>query len=77
MLVLPGASHDLKLSFEVLEVLRPSEEQLAIAAITDGVKARFGHGLQRTTVSKASGPVGGHVADGEGQPGREKYWWAP
>jgi hypothetical protein len=35
-------------------VLRPSEEQLAIAAITDGVKARFGHGLQRTTASKAS-----------------------
>jgi hypothetical protein len=64
-------------ALKVLEVLRASEEQLTIAAITRRRKARLGHGLQRTTVSEALNDLSErHLADGEGQPRRGKYWWA-
>jgi hypothetical protein len=55
---------------KVLEVLRASESSSPSRPSPDGVTARFGHGLQRTTASEALKDLSErHLADGEG--GRE------
>lgn len=62
---------------KILTVLRAADEPMALRSIVDGVADRFGHGLKRPTVSKALKTLADRaLADGEGDPGREKCWWA-
>jgi hypothetical protein len=62
---------------KILTVLRAADEPMPVRSIVDGVADRFGHGLRRPTVSKALQTLADRaLADGEGDPGKEKCWWA-
>jgi hypothetical protein len=62
---------------KVLGALRETTAQQSIEQITDRVKAKHGHGLKRPTVSTALNQLADRgLADGAGERGKEKHWWA-
>jgi hypothetical protein len=62
---------------KVLGALREMASQLTIAQITDRIAAKHGHGLKRPTVSSSLNRLADRgLADGAGDAGKEKRWWA-
>lgn len=61
---------------KLLAVLPDASSPLPSRELVDRVVVRFGHGLKRTTVSEALNVLATRgLADGAGDPGKEKRWW--
>lgn len=61
---------------KLLAVLPEASDPLSAKQLVDRLADRFGHGLKRTTVSEALNVLASRgVADGAGDPGKEKRWW--